>query len=39
MSLDEIDAFVRERVGRKIRVAGACIGTDAHTVGSTRFSI
>ncbi len=33
MSLDEIDAFVRERVGGKIRVAGACIGTDAHTVG------
>jgi len=33
MSMDEIDAFVRERVGRKIRVAGACIGTDAHTVG------
>ena len=33
MSMDEIDALVRERVGRKIRVAGACIGTDAHTVG------
>ncbi len=33
MSLAEIDAFVRERVGRKIRIAGACIGTDAHTVG------
>lgn len=33
MSMDEIDAFVRERVGRKIRLAGACIGTDAHTVG------
>ena len=33
MSMDEIDAFVRERIGRKIRVAGACIGTDAHTVG------
>ncbi len=25
--------FVRDRVRRKIRVAGACIGTDAHTVG------
>ncbi len=24
---------MRERIGRKIRVAGACIGTDAHTVG------
>ena len=32
-SMDEIDAFVRERIGRKVRVAGACIGTDAHTVG------
>jgi beta-lysine 5,6-aminomutase beta subunit len=33
MSLDAIDTLIRERVGRKIRVAGACIGTDAHTVG------
>ena len=33
MSMEEIDAFIRERIGRKIRVAGACIGTDAHTVG------
>jgi beta-lysine 5,6-aminomutase beta subunit len=33
MSMDEIDAFVNERVGRKVRIAGACIGTDAHTVG------
>ena len=33
MTLDEIDALIAERVGRKIRVAGACIGTDAHTVG------
>jgi beta-lysine 5,6-aminomutase beta subunit len=33
LSMDEIDALVRERLGRKIRVAGACIGTDAHTVG------
>lgn len=33
MSMDEIDSLVAERVGRKIRVAGACIGTDAHTVG------
>jgi beta-lysine 5,6-aminomutase beta subunit len=33
MSMDEIDSMVAERVGRKIRVAGACIGTDAHTVG------
>jgi len=33
MSMAEIDALVRERIGRKIRIAGACIGTDAHTVG------
>lgn len=33
MSMEEIDAYVNERIGRKIRVAGACIGTDAHTVG------
>ncbi|MDQ2663873.1 MAG: cobalamin-dependent protein [Candidatus Eremiobacteraeota bacterium] len=33
MTMDEVDAFIRERVGRKIRIAGACIGTDAHTVG------
>lgn len=33
MSMDEIDALIRERVRRKVRVAGACIGTDAHTVG------
>jgi beta-lysine 5,6-aminomutase beta subunit len=33
MTMEEVDAFVAERIGRKIRVAGACIGTDAHTVG------
>jgi len=33
LSMEQIDALVRERVGRKLRVAGACIGTDAHTVG------
>jgi len=33
MSMEEIDAFIAERIGRKVRVAGACIGTDAHTVG------
>jgi beta-lysine 5,6-aminomutase beta subunit len=33
MSMEEIDAYVREHLGRKIRIAGACIGTDAHTVG------
>jgi beta-lysine 5,6-aminomutase beta subunit len=33
MTMEEIDALLEERVGRKVRVAGACIGTDAHTVG------
>jgi beta-lysine 5,6-aminomutase beta subunit len=33
MSMEEVDAFVDERIGRKVRIAGACIGTDAHTVG------
>jgi beta-lysine 5,6-aminomutase beta subunit len=33
MSLEEVDEYVRANVGRKIRIAGACIGTDAHTVG------
>ncbi|PZR56345.1 MAG: hypothetical protein DLM50_08750 [Candidatus Meridianibacter frigidus] len=33
LSMDEADALIRERVKRKVRVAGACIGTDAHTVG------
>jgi len=33
LSMDQVDALVLERAGRKLRVAGACIGTDAHTVG------
>lgn len=33
MSMEEIDQLVRDRLKRKVRVAGACIGTDAHTVG------
>ncbi len=28
-----VDELIATRVGRKVRVAGACIGTDAHTVG------
>jgi beta-lysine 5,6-aminomutase beta subunit len=28
-----VDELLRTRVGRAVRVAGACIGTDAHTVG------
>ena len=33
LTMEQIDELIRERVGRKIRVAGATIGTDAHTVG------
>jgi beta-lysine 5,6-aminomutase beta subunit len=33
MSMEETDAMIRERFGRKIRVIGASTGTDAHTVG------
>jgi beta-lysine 5,6-aminomutase beta subunit len=33
LSMEETDALIRDRVRRKVRVAGACIGTDAHTVG------
>jgi len=33
MSMEEIDTLIREIVKRKVRIAGACIGTDAHTVG------
>jgi beta-lysine 5,6-aminomutase beta subunit len=33
MSRDEVNAFVREKIGRPVVVLGACTGTDAHTVG------
>jgi len=33
LDMDAVDTLIRTRVGRKVRVAGACIGTDAHTVG------
>ncbi|HZO93383.1 MAG TPA: OAM dimerization domain-containing protein [Candidatus Baltobacteraceae bacterium] len=33
LSMEQVDDLIAKRVGRKIRVAGACIGTDAHTVG------
>ena len=33
MSMDEVDAFIREGIGRKVVVVGACTGFDAHTVG------
>jgi len=33
MNMTEINQFIRERIGRKIVMIGACTGTDAHTVG------
>jgi beta-lysine 5,6-aminomutase beta subunit len=33
MNMDEVCAFVKERIGRKVVIVGACTGFDAHTVG------
>ncbi|MCH7232670.1 cobalamin-dependent protein [Glycomyces sp. L485] len=33
LSPKEVNEVVKERLGRKLCVVGACIGTDAHTVG------
>jgi beta-lysine 5,6-aminomutase beta subunit len=33
LSMEQVDELIGARVGRKLRVVGACIGTDAHTVG------
>jgi beta-lysine 5,6-aminomutase beta subunit len=33
LSAKEVDTAIRSRLGRKLVVVGACIGTDAHTVG------
>lgn len=33
MSFDDLNAFIKEKVGRRIVVLGACTGTDTHTVG------
>ena len=33
MSFDDLNAFIKEKVGRRIVVFGACTGTDTHTVG------
>ncbi|MEN6445090.1 MAG: OAM dimerization domain-containing protein [Candidatus Cloacimonas sp.] len=33
LTMEETDAFVAEHLGRKIIVVGACIESDAHTVG------
>ncbi|MBE3574325.1 MAG: cobalamin B12-binding domain-containing protein [Firmicutes bacterium] len=33
MSFDEVNAFIRDHLGRRLVVVGACIESDAHTVG------
>jgi beta-lysine 5,6-aminomutase beta subunit len=33
MSLDETDDFIQKNIGRKLNIVGACIESDAHTVG------
>ncbi|HOX91874.1 MAG TPA: OAM dimerization domain-containing protein [Spirochaetales bacterium] len=33
MSMDEVNEFIRQNIGRKVVVVGACTGFDAHTVG------
>ncbi|MGA8941968.1 MAG: OAM dimerization domain-containing protein [Thermoactinomyces sp.] len=33
MDFEEINRWIREKIGRKVIVIGACTGTDAHTVG------
>jgi len=33
MSMDEVNEYIREHIGRKVVVVGASTGTDAHTVG------
>jgi len=33
MSMEEVNDFIREKIGRKVVIVGACTGFDAHTVG------
>ncbi len=33
LSMEQVDELIARRLGRKVKIAGACIGTDAHTVG------
>lgn len=33
MTMEEINDFIREKIGRKVIIVGASTGTDAHTVG------
>jgi len=33
LTMEQVDELIATRLGRKVKIAGACIGTDAHTVG------
>jgi beta-lysine 5,6-aminomutase beta subunit len=33
LTMEQVDELIARRAGRRLRVVGACIGTDAHTVG------
>ena len=33
MNFDKVNQFIKEKIGRKIVIVGACTGFDAHTVG------
>jgi methanogenic corrinoid protein MtbC1 len=33
MDFDQVNAFIEQRIGRRLVVVGACTGSDAHTVG------
>jgi beta-lysine 5,6-aminomutase beta subunit len=33
MGMDELCAYIKEKIGRKVVIVGACTGFDAHTVG------
>ncbi|MCX7023103.1 MAG: cobalamin-dependent protein [Spirochaetes bacterium] len=33
LSMDEVNEFIKAKIGRKVVVVGACTGFDAHTVG------
>lgn len=33
LSMEEVEAYIEENIGRPVVIIGACTGTDAHTVG------
>lgn len=33
MNMDEVNEYIRQHIGRKVVIVGACTGFDAHTVG------